>query len=128
MELKNYAKHVLPVAEYFDQLKKLSVVDGERQPPEVYQDFLKQVDSVLTDPKAGADASFRPSQQNDKLVRNAPIPVSVPSMQVKAPVKSQNDPQKAGSIKSTPNRLMVIWVIGKFRVLHNGNCRIVRCG
>lgn len=28
-------KHVSPVAEYFDQLDKLTVVDGERQPTEV---------------------------------------------------------------------------------------------
>lgn len=113
MELKNYSKHVLPVAEYFDQLKKLSVVDGERQPPEVYQDFLKQVDSVLNDPKGGSDAPFRQSQQNDKLIRNAPIPVPVPSMPVKASVKNKNDVQ-ADSKRSTPIRLMVIWVIGKF--------------
>lgn len=114
MELKNYSKHVLPVAEYFDQLKKLSVVDGERQPPEVYQDFLKQVDSVLNDPKGGSDAPFRPSQQNDKLIRNAPVPV--PSMPVKAPVKSKNDPQ-ADTRKNTPIRLLVIWVIGRCKVL-----------
>ncbi|ODM96608.1 Adenylate kinase isoenzyme 5, partial [Orchesella cincta] len=109
MELKNYSKHVLPVAEYFDQLKKLAVVDGERQPPEVYQDFLKQVDTALNDPKGG-EAPFRPPQQNDKLIRNAPIPV--PSMPVKAPIKSKTEMEEGVGVKSSPNRLMVIWVIG----------------
>lgn len=111
MELKNYSKHVLPVAEYFDQLKKLSVVDGERQPPEVYQDFLKQVDSVLNDPKGGGDAPFRQTQQNDKLIRNAPVPV--PTMPVKVPTKSRADTKQSDSIKSSPSRLMIIWVIGR---------------
>jgi hypothetical protein len=47
MELKNYSKHVLAVAEYFDQMKKLIVVDGERQPSEVYQDFVDKIDGIL---------------------------------------------------------------------------------
>jgi len=47
MELKNYSKHVLAVAEYFDQMKRLIVVDGERQPSDVYQDFLDQVDKIV---------------------------------------------------------------------------------
>lgn len=109
MELKNYSKHVLPVAEYFDQLKKLSVVDGERQPPEVYQDFLKQVDTVLNEAKGTSEAPFRP-QQNDKLIRNPSV--TVPSMPVKAPIKARTDVKKSDNAKSNPPRLMVICVIG----------------
>lgn len=112
MELKNYSKHVLPVAEYFDQLKKLSVVDGERQPPEVYQDFLKQVDVALNDSKGGGtDPPYRPPQKNDKLIRNSngiPAAPAVPSIPVKAPVKSKREEPS----KTNPSRLMVIWVIG----------------
>jgi len=47
MELKNYSKNVLSVAEYYDQLKKLSVVDGERQPTDVYTDFVNKLDEIL---------------------------------------------------------------------------------
>ncbi|OXA51229.1 Adenylate kinase isoenzyme 5 [Folsomia candida] len=53
MELKNYSKNVLSVAEYFDQLDKLTVVDGERQPTEVYDDFLAAVDASLAAIPAG---------------------------------------------------------------------------
>jgi adenylate kinase family enzyme len=53
MELKNYSKNVLAVAEYFDQLGKLTVVDGERQPTEVYEDFLGAVDTALANAKGG---------------------------------------------------------------------------
>ncbi|KAL7294112.1 hypothetical protein TKK_0012143 [Trichogramma kaykai] len=39
MELQNFYKNVMPVAEYFDQSEMLIMVNGERNPSEVYIDF-----------------------------------------------------------------------------------------
>lgn len=47
MELENFYKNVIPVSEYFDQSGLLSVVNGERNPGEVYKDFRSAVFEVL---------------------------------------------------------------------------------
>lgn len=47
MELDNFYKNVIPVSEYFDQSGLLSVVNGERNPSEVYKDFRSAVLEVL---------------------------------------------------------------------------------
>lgn len=47
MELENFYKNVIPVSEYFDQSGLLSVVDGERNPAEVYKDFRDAVFEIL---------------------------------------------------------------------------------
>lgn len=47
MELENFYKNVIPVSEYFDQSGLLSVVNGERNPSEVYKDFRTAVLQVL---------------------------------------------------------------------------------
>ncbi|XP_018336162.1 adenylate kinase isoenzyme 5 isoform X2 [Agrilus planipennis] len=39
MELKNFFKNVIPVAEYFDHSDFLVTINGERQPDEVYEEF-----------------------------------------------------------------------------------------
>lgn len=48
MELENFYKNVIPVSEYFDQSGLLSIVNGERNPAEVYKDFRSAVFEVLS--------------------------------------------------------------------------------
>lgn len=47
MELTNFYKNVIPVSEYFDQSGLLSVVNGERNPNDVYKDFRSAVLEIL---------------------------------------------------------------------------------
>ncbi|XP_075991767.1 adenylate kinase isoenzyme 5 [Anticarsia gemmatalis] len=47
MELHNFYKHVMPVADYFDQTNMLIAVNGERNPDEVYKDFRAAVLQIL---------------------------------------------------------------------------------
>lgn len=47
MELENFYKNVIPVSEYFDQSGLLSVVNGERNPAEVYKDFRSAIFEIL---------------------------------------------------------------------------------
>ncbi|CAB3371923.1 Hypothetical predicted protein [Cloeon dipterum] len=48
MELRNFYRSVMPVADYLDQRGHLLVVDGERNPEEVYRDFKETVMQLLT--------------------------------------------------------------------------------
>ncbi|CAF4897293.1 unnamed protein product [Pieris macdunnoughi] len=48
MELNNFYKNVMPVADYFDQSNMLVAVNGERNPDEVYKDFRAAVLQILT--------------------------------------------------------------------------------
>ncbi|XP_026738089.1 adenylate kinase isoenzyme 5 [Trichoplusia ni] len=47
MELTNFYKNVMPVADYFDQTNMLIAVNGERNPDEVYKDFRAAVLQIL---------------------------------------------------------------------------------
>ncbi|XP_076670567.1 adenylate kinase isoenzyme 5 [Andrena cerasifolii] len=47
MELYNFYRNVMPVAEYFDQNGMLLEVNGERNPSEVYVDFREAVFKIL---------------------------------------------------------------------------------
>ncbi|XP_052747149.1 uncharacterized protein LOC112047946 [Bicyclus anynana] len=47
MELNNFYKSVIPVADYFDQSNMLIAVNGERNPEEVYKDFRAAVLQIL---------------------------------------------------------------------------------
>ncbi|XP_050362176.1 uncharacterized protein LOC126781297 [Nymphalis io] len=47
MELSNFYKNVMPVADYFDQSNMLIAVNGERNPEEVYKDFRTAVLQIL---------------------------------------------------------------------------------
>ncbi|XP_031775468.1 adenylate kinase isoenzyme 5 isoform X2 [Apis florea] len=47
MELYNFYRNVMPVAEYFDQSGMLLEVNGERNPNEVYVDFREAVFKIL---------------------------------------------------------------------------------
>ncbi|XP_046411820.1 adenylate kinase isoenzyme 5 [Neodiprion fabricii] len=47
MELHNFYRNVMPVAEYFDQSGMLIAVNGERNPSEVYVDFREAILKIL---------------------------------------------------------------------------------
>lgn len=47
MELDNFFKNVIPVADYFDQSGILTSVNGERNPAEVYKEFRDAVFEIL---------------------------------------------------------------------------------
>ncbi|KAM3959146.1 adenylate kinase isoenzyme 5 [Aphomia sociella] len=47
MELANFYKNVMPVADYFDQSNMLISVNGERNPEEVYKDFRAAILQIL---------------------------------------------------------------------------------
>ncbi|XP_058123815.1 uncharacterized protein LOC131281586 [Anopheles ziemanni] len=47
MELDNFFKNVMPVADYFDQSDMLIAINGERSPSEVYKDFRAAVLDIL---------------------------------------------------------------------------------
>ncbi|XP_055641967.1 uncharacterized protein LOC129778854 isoform X2 [Toxorhynchites rutilus septentrionalis] len=47
MELENFFKNVMPVADYFDQSDMLIAINGERAPSEVYKDFRSAVLDIL---------------------------------------------------------------------------------
>lgn len=47
MELENFFKNVIPVADYFDQSGILTSVNGERNPAEVYKEFRDAVFEIL---------------------------------------------------------------------------------
>lgn len=47
MELENFFKNVIPVADYFDQSGILTSVNGERNPAEVYKEFREAVFEIL---------------------------------------------------------------------------------
>uniref|UniRef100_A0A182MEY9 Adenylate kinase isoenzyme 5 n=1 Tax=Anopheles culicifacies TaxID=139723 RepID=A0A182MEY9_9DIPT len=47
MELENFFKNVMPVADYFDQSDMLIAINGERSPSEVYKDFRTAVLDIL---------------------------------------------------------------------------------
>ncbi|XP_075213940.1 adenylate kinase isoenzyme 5 [Lycorma delicatula] len=47
MELANFFKNVMPVADYFDQRGMVIAVNGERNPAEVYNDFRAAVLRIL---------------------------------------------------------------------------------
>ncbi|XP_059220923.1 adenylate kinase isoenzyme 5 isoform X4 [Stomoxys calcitrans] len=65
MELENFFKNVMPVADYFDQSDMLIAVNGERAPSEVYKDFRSAVLDILS------------SLENQEAILNG---VTVPSM------------------------------------------------
>ncbi|XP_011305325.1 adenylate kinase isoenzyme 5 isoform X2 [Fopius arisanus] len=114
MELRNFYRNVMPVAEYFDRSGILLEVNGERNPSEVYVDFREAVIRILGLSENGAlDRSIpQPLQaevevvqpdvnsnpQSAKLVTSPPVPRRV------NPAKTANKPRKG-----LPS---FIWVIG----------------
>ncbi|XP_037051697.1 adenylate kinase isoenzyme 5 isoform X3 [Bradysia coprophila] len=110
MELENFFKNVMPVADYFDQSDMLTAVNGERAPTEVYKDFRMTVLDIL-----GA-------QENQEALLNG---VAVPAVETPTNAKirdndvlhpnnlmGQNVTEQNVPVQSIENLPPIIWVIG----------------
>ncbi|XP_023708502.1 uncharacterized protein LOC111865032, partial [Cryptotermes secundus] len=93
MELNNFYKNVMPVADYFDQRGMLYAVNGERNPSEVYKDFRSVVLQTLGMHDQGTEGPVVPAN-----VVPAPVVEKI----------SESIPYKAPAKGFPP----VIWVIG----------------
>ncbi|KAK6616896.1 hypothetical protein RUM43_014866 [Polyplax serrata] len=79
MELNNFYKNVMPVADYFDERGMLIVINGERNPAEVYKDFRSAVLRILGSAEQVAEESPPAVEeeseidQSDGVTREAPV-------------------------------------------------------
>ncbi|XP_023246162.1 uncharacterized protein LOC106642222 isoform X2 [Copidosoma floridanum] len=133
MEFDNFYKHVMPVAEYFDQSDMLQTIDGERDPPEVYVDFREAVMRTLGLPDD--DTHLRQSQVSSSMeaeveverdqegVREASpagqVPSPAPSEESLVPPASPTEPTIGENeilpVKPEPARKRlppIVWVLG----------------
>ncbi|XP_076625518.1 adenylate kinase isoenzyme 5 [Colletes latitarsis] len=120
MELHNFYRNVMPVAEYFDQSGMLLEVNGERNPNDVYVDFREAVFKIL----GLSDGEVREKTVSQSLEaeveverRKESISKSpshkngeVPEM-TQAPVTINVNPSKT-AIKPRKGLPLFIWVIG----------------
>nr|CAD7412452.1 unnamed protein product [Timema cristinae] len=99
MELNNFYRNVMPVADYFDQRGMLYAVNGERNPSDVYKDFRSAV--------------LRTLGMQEPVTASGPEQVTTASVEPElAPVlRPEGDPQPEYKVpvKGFPP---VIWVIG----------------
>lgn len=65
LELSNFRKHVIPVAEYFDYKQLLYVIQGERHPDNIFADFVEaferilESEAILSRPRPHSSGSYR---------------------------------------------------------------------
>ncbi|XP_020710216.2 adenylate kinase isoenzyme 5 [Athalia rosae] len=120
MELNNFYRNVMPVAEYFDQSGMLVAVNGERNPNEVYVDFREAVMKILGI-SDGSDRAANPpgSVEAEVKVERGLIPSSPLAKQTVVADLSPPPPPVSPDLKplKTANRPRkglpyFIWVIG----------------
>ncbi|XP_003398829.1 adenylate kinase isoenzyme 5 [Bombus affinis] len=120
MELYNFYRNVMPVAEYFDQSGMLLEINGERNPSEVYVDFREAVFKILglsNDEIQGKNASQPLKTEVEVERRKESIPKSSSPMEevlaqlTQIPVEVNVKPIKT-AIKSRKGLPAFIWVIG----------------
>ncbi|KAK0079193.1 hypothetical protein PV325_001612 [Microctonus aethiopoides] len=112
MELRNFYRNVMPVAEYFDRSGILLEVNGERNPSEVYVDFSETVMRLLglTDTTTTLNRAPQSMEAEVEVERIEPISESEsinnvpPEITRLNPAKTANKPRKG-----LPS---FIWVIG----------------
>ncbi|KAL7042467.1 hypothetical protein ACKWTF_001148 [Chironomus riparius] len=101
MELENFFKSVMPVADYFDQSDMLVAINGERAPSEVYKDFRAAVLDILQ------------AQENQEAVLNGvagighgndEIPGSIVSVET-APKQEPIREREAMVVTTPPNAI-----------------------
>ncbi|XP_076378601.1 adenylate kinase isoenzyme 5 [Megalopta genalis] len=121
MELYNFYRNVMPVAEYFDQSGMLLEVNGERNPNDVYVDFREAVFKILgLSTEDVKDKNVPPSLEAEVEVERRKESVS------KSPPPKKEDPateiplppavidEKPAKTASKPRKGLpsFIWVIG----------------
>lgn len=141
MELENFFKNVIPVADYFDQSGILTSVNGERNPAEVYKEFRDAVfdilgaednQNALLNGVVGMGRGVNEIPGTIVTVETAPdqhdeaaAVAASSSASVVQPKVSQNKPPSAKNIILSPRDLLaqsrsvdfanlppIIWVIG----------------
>ncbi|XP_017775811.1 PREDICTED: adenylate kinase isoenzyme 5 [Nicrophorus vespilloides] len=132
MELSNFYKNVMPVADYFDQSNMLISVNGERHPGDVYKDFRASVFRILgmqpvqTLPQPSMPIQEAPKQTNGgppkqanggppRQLNGAPpkqmnVDTPRPQTQVISVSSKEMPPTYQSPIK--PGWPPVLWVIG----------------
>ncbi|KAL1491092.1 hypothetical protein ABEB36_011742 [Hypothenemus hampei] len=120
MELNNFYKNVIPVAEYFSQAKMLIKIHGERPPMEVYQDFRAAFFQILSNQDNPPEFTA-----NNNMV--APLPTDLaaelPTLQnhIAEPSRPKTQVISVGNQNGVPNFKSpikplayppVLWVIG----------------
>ncbi|BES89274.1 Adenylate kinase [Nesidiocoris tenuis] len=72
MELNNFYKNVMPVADYFDQRGMVIAVNGERNPSEVYTDFRDAALRIIGSQESKKNGAI----PNGNIVEHAPTTVA----------------------------------------------------
>ncbi|XP_034944500.1 adenylate kinase isoenzyme 5 [Chelonus insularis] len=113
MELRNFYRNVMPVAEYFDRSGVLVEVNGERNPSDVYIDFREAVMEILGFSKSGSREPASQSLEAEvKVERAEPISAS-PKTAYIAPLSSEPKTiLSKTAIKPRKGLPTFIWVIG----------------
>ncbi|RZC14242.1 adenylate kinase isoenzyme 5, partial [Asbolus verrucosus] len=94
MELNNFYKNVMPVADYFDQSNMLISINGERHPSDVYKDFRTAVFKILG------------MQDNPPVFTNGKV-ASVPTDVTTELPTMQALPSVPSNLQSQPDRMVV---------------------
>ncbi|XP_063914034.1 adenylate kinase isoenzyme 5 [Zophobas morio] len=103
MELNNFYKNVMPVADYFDQSNMLISINGERHPSDVYKDFRTAVFKIL-------GMQDNPPVFTNGKIANVPSDVTneLPTMQtlppVPAPLQTHQPERMVVDPESEPER------------------------
>ncbi|XP_049821825.1 adenylate kinase isoenzyme 5 isoform X2 [Aethina tumida] len=127
MELNNFYKNVIPVAEYFDQSNMLISINGERPPADVYKDFRSSVFRILgmqDNPPVFTDGKTAPVPEDvtTELPKMAALPAVQPPKperlvisppRPKTQVISVNQTNQENYVSPQKERYPpVLWVIG----------------
>ncbi|XP_057321733.1 adenylate kinase isoenzyme 5 isoform X1 [Microplitis mediator] len=111
MELKNFFRNVMPVAEYFDRSGMLIEVNGERNPSEVYVDFREAIIQILGSPESVLrDRTHQPLEAEVKVEHTYPTSGNSNHIAPPSPTTRINPAKTANKArKGLPS---FIWVIG----------------
>ncbi|XP_065199717.1 adenylate kinase isoenzyme 5 isoform X2 [Planococcus citri] len=92
MELNNFYKNVIPVADFYDQRKMLTSINGERNPAEVYNDFRAVILRIIGSQDAEKTATLTTipngtvvNLQPDPVLSTSSITNTVPAVSVTVP-------------------------------------------
>ncbi|CAK9833165.1 Adenylate kinase isoenzyme 5 [Anthophora retusa] len=120
MELYNFYRNVMPVAEYFDQSGILLEVNGERSPNEVYIDFREAVFKILglsngemreTNVRQSLEAEVEVERRKESIPKSSPLKKEIVTELVQIPVMVNIQPMKTAN-KPRKGLPAFIWVIG----------------
>ncbi|KOX80742.1 Adenylate kinase isoenzyme 5, partial [Melipona quadrifasciata] len=119
MELYNFYRNVMPVAEYFDQSGMLIEVNGERNPSEVYVDFREAVYKILGLSSGHVQEKNVPQpleaevevERRKESIPKSSSPRKEAMVETQVPVQMNMNPVKTAD-KPRKGLPAFIWVIG----------------